>query len=70
VSKRICRSPDISEVGARASMGGWGLGEGGEEAGRTGEEEEEEGLDWDQAQAMVERMIGITPDNHPLHPLS
>ena len=51
-------------------MGGWGLGEGGEEAGRTGEEEEEEGLDWDQAQAMVERMIGITPDNRPLHPLS
>ncbi|KAF8348114.1 HbrB-like-domain-containing protein [Amanita rubescens] len=59
------RSPDIN---ARASMGGWGLGEGGEEAGRTGEEEEEDGLDWDQAQAMVERMIGITPDNRALHP--
>lgn len=46
----ICRSPDISEAGARASMGGWGLGEGHVEAGRAGEEEEEDGLDWDQAQ--------------------
>ncbi|KAF8734987.1 hypothetical protein AX14_002951 [Amanita brunnescens Koide BX004] len=46
------RSPDImiSEAGARASMGGWGLGEGHMEAGRAGEEEEEDGLDWDQAQ--------------------
>jgi hypothetical protein len=31
-------------------MGGWGLGEGHVEAGRVGEEEEEDGLDWDQAQ--------------------
>lgn len=31
-------------------MGGWGLGEGHVEAGRAVEEEEEDGLDWDQAQ--------------------
>ncbi|KAK2467798.1 hypothetical protein APHAL10511_000093 [Amanita phalloides] len=41
------RSPEVSEGGGRASMGGWGLGEG--HVG-GGWEEEEEGLDWDQAQ--------------------
>lgn len=36
---------------ARASVGGWGLGGGNEDSGKTVEEEDEdETLDWDQAQ--------------------
>ncbi|KAF8626864.1 hypothetical protein AX15_004682 [Amanita polypyramis BW_CC] len=54
------RSPGM-EVGGRASVGGWGLGEGHVDMGRA-EEEEEDGLDWDQAQAIVERMVGMTPE--------
>ncbi|KAJ3768847.1 HbrB-like-domain-containing protein [Lentinula raphanica] len=41
----------------RASIGGWGLGAG-NEPGSGGEEDEP--LDWDQAQAVVERMVGMT----------
>lgn len=42
----------------RASTGGWGLGAGKEE--RQGEEDDDdETMDWDQAQAVVERMVGI-----------
>ncbi|PSR72172.1 hypothetical protein PHLCEN_2v11964 [Hermanssonia centrifuga] len=44
--------------GARASMGGWGLGVGAEEK-KVEEDDEEENLDWDQAQAVVERMVGM-----------
>ncbi|KAH8107830.1 HbrB-domain-containing protein [Cristinia sonorae] len=53
------RSPDPEA--ARVSMGGWGLGVGYEEIMRKGDEEEEEELpaDWDQAQAVVERMVGM-----------
>ncbi|PFH51998.1 hypothetical protein AMATHDRAFT_2487 [Amanita thiersii Skay4041] len=53
-------SPDAESAAGRGSTGGgWGLGEGHVEAGK--EEEEDEPLDWDQAQAIVERMIGMTP---------
>lgn len=44
----VNRSPD-PEKGARASMGGWGLGLGREEK-PTEEDDEDETLDWDQAQ--------------------
>ncbi|PBL02141.1 HbrB-domain-containing protein [Armillaria gallica] len=52
------RSPDPESSNARASVGGWGLGMGHEDSGKI-EEEEDEPLDWDQAQAVVERMIGM-----------
>ncbi|KAH9485286.1 Target of rapamycin complex 2 subunit bit61 [Psilocybe cubensis] len=55
------RSPDIESSATRASTGGWGLGAGKEEPTKTGEEEEDEPLDWDQAQAVVERMVGMNP---------
>jgi len=47
------RSPDPERVG-----GGWGLGIGNEEK-KADEEEEDEPMDWDQAQAVVERMVGM-----------
>ncbi|PPQ64995.1 hypothetical protein CVT26_015704 [Gymnopilus dilepis] len=54
------RSPDIEPSGPRTSSGGWGLGAGNVENGKlTEEEEEDEPLDWDQAQAVVERMVGM-----------
>ncbi|KAF8972942.1 HbrB-like-domain-containing protein [Flammula alnicola] len=57
------RSPDI-EPGARVTSGGWGLGAGNVENSKGGEDEEEdEPLDWDQAQAVVERMVGMNA--HP-----
>jgi len=46
------RSPDPERVD-----GGWGLGVTGEE--NKVEDEEEENMDWDQAQAVVERMVGM-----------
>jgi hypothetical protein len=47
----LFRSPDVESSGARASVGGWGLGAGHEDIGKPAEEEEEdEPLDWDQAQ--------------------
>jgi hypothetical protein len=47
----LCRSPDVESAAARASVGGWGLGAGHEDIGKAVEEEEEdEPLDWDQAQ--------------------
>ncbi|KIK59751.1 hypothetical protein GYMLUDRAFT_44200 [Collybiopsis luxurians FD-317 M1] len=71
----FCRSPEFppgtptgssttATVTARASVGGWGLGAGNEAITLPGEGEEEE-LDWDQAQAVVERMVGMTqrPEN-------
>lgn len=60
------RSPDLESSTTRASVGGWGLGAGHEDIGKPAEEEEEdEPLDWDQAQAVVERMVGMTspPEN-------
>jgi hypothetical protein len=58
------RSPEIEPTGTRANSGGWGLGAGNVENIKPGEEEEEEDepLDWDQAQAVVERMVGM--NNH------
>ncbi|TFY64797.1 hypothetical protein EVJ58_g2380 [Rhodofomes roseus] len=47
------RSPDPERVD-----GGWGLGVTGEE-NKVEEDEEEENMDWDQAQAVVERMVGM-----------
>jgi len=55
------RSPDPESSAARASVGGWGLGAGHEDIVKMADEEEEdEPLDWDQAQAVVERMVGMT----------
>ena len=44
------------------SMGGWALGPGKEE--HSPEEDEEENMDWDEAQEMVEQLVGlgIKPD--------
>ncbi|KAI0325111.1 HbrB-domain-containing protein [Cubamyces sp. BRFM 1775] len=75
------RSPDPDSANSRMSahMGGWALGSG---SGRPGdedgyehdededdedEEEEEGNLDWDSAQAVVERMVGMKSDA-PLPP--
>lgn len=49
-SSILCRSPDLDSSN-RASVGGWGLGVGREENGKPADDEEEdEPLDWDQAQ--------------------
>ncbi|KAF8070291.1 HbrB-like-domain-containing protein [Lyophyllum atratum] len=54
------RSPDLDTTATRASVGGWGLGAGHEDVSKTAEEEEEEELlDWNQAQAIVEHMDGF-----------
>ncbi|KAG0708340.1 HbrB-like-domain-containing protein [Suillus ampliporus] len=43
--------------------GGWGLGAGNEDVIRPVEEDDDdEALDWDQAQAVVERMVGMKPN--------
>lgn len=47
----------------RAS-GGWGLGAGKEEKQRE-EDDDDETMDWDQAQAVVERMVGMKPLESP-----
>ncbi|KAE9399329.1 hypothetical protein BT96DRAFT_695230 [Gymnopus androsaceus JB14] len=46
------RSPDLPP-------GGWGLGAGNESTRMPDEGEEDEPMDWDQAQAAVERMVGM-----------
>ncbi|KAJ7134988.1 HbrB-like-domain-containing protein [Mycena crocata] len=53
------RSPDIDSH-SLAVKGGWGLGPGGGtlDSARP-EEEEDEPLNWDEAQAVVERMVGM-----------
>jgi hypothetical protein len=50
------RSPDIDSH-SLAVKGGWGLGPGG--VLDKPEEEEDESLNWDEAQAVVERMVGM-----------
>ncbi|KAI0373563.1 HbrB-domain-containing protein [Pilatotrama ljubarskyi] len=60
------RSPD-PESTTKMSMGGWGLGVGREEQ-YAEEDEDEENLDWDQAQAVVERMVGMQSDSLPPTP--
>ncbi|KAG7090820.1 hypothetical protein E1B28_009904 [Marasmius oreades] len=52
------RSPDIETAAAYASSGGWGLGAGKVDSSKQTQEEDEL-LDWDQAQAVVEEMIGM-----------
>lgn len=53
------RSPDPESH--RGSVGGWGLGNFKEEGEKkaNGVEDEDEEMDWDQAQAVVEKMVGI-----------
>jgi hypothetical protein len=52
--RHMIRSPDPESAAARASVGGWGLGGGHEDSGKTAEEDEEdEPLDWDQAQVCL-----------------
>ncbi|KIY72901.1 HbrB-domain-containing protein [Cylindrobasidium torrendii FP15055 ss-10] len=46
----------------RQSIGGWGLGPGQDESGSKEDVAEDEPLDWDQAQAVVERMVGMQSD--------
>ncbi|KAH0589313.1 hypothetical protein H2248_005074 [Termitomyces sp. 'cryptogamus'] len=57
------RSPDVDATvaAARASVGGWGLGEGHEDVGRTADEEDDDMLE----QAIVDYMVGMTtpPEN-------
>ncbi|KAF9222660.1 HbrB-domain-containing protein [Gyrodon lividus] len=49
----------------RASTGGWGLGAGNEEKQREDDDDDDEGTNWDQAQATVERMVGMKPSESP-----
>ncbi|TDL26132.1 HbrB-domain-containing protein [Rickenella mellea] len=57
------RSPDMDATMENASQsqvpraGGWGLGAGREE--KPADDDDEEGMDWDQAQAYLEGMVGF-----------
>lgn len=58
------RSPDPESQ--RGSTGGWGLGNWREEGDKKAKEaeaieDEDEEMDWDQAQAVVEKMVGMKP---------
>jgi hypothetical protein len=44
-----------------ANTGGWGLGAGNEE--KEVDDDDDETMNWDQAQAAVERMIGMKPES-------
>ena len=58
----VCRSPDIeTHEDHRGSIGGWGLGNPHEEytIKRHVIEDEDDEMDWDQAQDVVERMVGM-----------
>ncbi|KAJ7599358.1 HbrB-like-domain-containing protein [Mycena floridula] len=52
------RSPGL-ETPARVSTGGWGLGITHQDGVKPAEEEDEPELNWDQAQELVERMVGM-----------
>ncbi|KAJ6607765.1 HbrB-like-domain-containing protein [Mycena sp. CBHHK59/15] len=55
------RSPDIDGQHLTDVKGGWGLGPGGGTLDSAKpEEEEDEPLNWDEAQAVVERMVGMS----------
>ena len=58
----FCRSPDIeTHENHRGSIGGWGLGNP-HEVDTTKKhvvEDEDDEMDWDQAQDVVERMVGM-----------
>ena len=56
------RSPGLGP-GVRGSVGGWGLGAGQEDT-VTKEEEEDEPLDWDQAQVCVFAFLVIGYRSH------
>ncbi|KAH7888456.1 HbrB-like-domain-containing protein [Phlebopus sp. FC_14] len=49
----------------RASTGGWGLGAGNEEKQKEDDDDDDETMNWDQAQAVVERMVGMKPNELP-----
>jgi hypothetical protein len=66
----VYRSPDIeAHDDHRRSIGGWGLGNPHEEdtTKKHGMEDEDDELDWDQAQSVVERMVGmkVNENGHP-----
>ena len=54
------RSPTLEpeEPGVEEGAGGWGLGMGQEHQGEE-DEEDDEAMDWEQAQDVVERMVGL-----------
>lgn len=55
------RSPELDveeDGGVGGPAGGWGLGRGQEHKGRD-DDDEEDTLEWDQAQDVVERMVGL-----------
>ncbi|KAJ6495567.1 HbrB-like-domain-containing protein, partial [Mycena vitilis] len=59
------RSPDIDSH-SLAVKGGWGLGPGGAlDSAKPEDEEEEPPLNWDEAQAVVERMVGMSMNGQP-----
>lgn len=57
------KSPGPPEPQSARESKGWGLGLGEEK--KAAEDEEDENLDWDQAQAVVERMVGIKSPEAP-----
>lgn len=46
----VIRSTELEPQGNRLTSGGWGLGAGNIESTKTGEDEDEDALDWDQPQ--------------------
>ena len=59
---KLCRSPDIdNHEDHRGSIGGWGLGNPHEDdtTKKHAMDDEDDELDWDQAQSVVERMVGM-----------
>ncbi|KAI0320759.1 HbrB-like-domain-containing protein [Amylostereum chailletii] len=55
------RSPDLPQD--QAGEGGWGLGAWNEDGKDKEEDDEDEQWNWDQAQAAVERLVGMKPVN-------
>ncbi|KAG8213794.1 HbrB-like-domain-containing protein [Butyriboletus roseoflavus] len=53
--------PSARSAQQHANTGGWGLGAGNEE--KDDDDDDDETMNWDQAQAAVERMIGMKPES-------
>ncbi|KAA1474339.1 HbrB-domain-containing protein [Dentipellis sp. KUC8613] len=65
------KSPDPQSANSdqhRESVGGWGLGTWHEEGKDKEEDDEDDAMTWDQAQAAVERMVGIKTPDTPTQP--
>lgn len=59
------RSPGPDSAGARGHSGGWGLGITHDQGTKPAEEDDEPELNWDQAQELVEKMVGMDSQPQP-----